>query len=141
MPPRLRADGIPSRLLINVADEIVPSLCKLLNLSLSLGIMPVNWKLANIMPVFKKDDPKLPSNYRPISSLSVVSKVLERCIFNRCYQHLEAQLYHLQHGFLKGKSTTTQLLQVYHSILDSVASGQEVDAVYLDLSKAFDKVY
>lgn len=79
--------------------------------------MPVNWKLANITPVFKKDDPTLPSNYRPISSLSVVSKVLERCIFNRCYQHLEAQLYHLQHGFLKGKSTTTQLLQVYHSIL------------------------
>ncbi len=49
-------------------------------------------------------------------------------------------LYHLQHGFLRGRSTVTQLLHVYHNILDSVASGKEVDIIYLDLSKAFDKV-
>jgi hypothetical protein len=48
--------------------------------------------------------------------------------------------YQFQHGFLKGKSTTTQLLEVYHDILDSVASGNKVDVIYLDLSKAFDKV-
>ena len=59
---------------------------------------------------------------------------------NRCYNHLPAQLYHLQQGFLKGRSTVTQLLEVYQDILNSVAGGQEVDAIYLDLSKAFDKV-
>ncbi|CAB4005771.1 Hypothetical predicted protein, partial [Paramuricea clavata] len=46
----------------------------------------------------------------------------------------------MQHGFIRGKSTTTQLLGVYHEILESVASGNEVDAIYLDFSKAFDKV-
>ena len=133
-------DSIPKRLLRNIADEIGPSMCRLFNLSLSYGIMPDNCKLANITDVFKKDDPTLSANYRPISLLSTVSKVLERCVLNRCYNHLPAQLYHLQHGFLKGRSTVTQLLEVYQDILNSVAGGQEVDAIYLDLSKAFDKV-
>ena len=133
-------DSIPNRLLRNIADEIGPSMCKLFNLSLSLGIMPDNWKLANITAVFKKDDPTLSANYRPISLLSTVSKVLERYVLNRCYNHLSAQLYHLQHGFLKGRSMVTQLLEVYQDILNSAASGQEVDAIYLGLSKAFDNV-
>ena len=102
--------------------------------------MPASWKLANITPVFKKDDPSLPMNYRPISLLPILSKVLERCVFNHCYSHLTPFLYHLQHGFQKGKATITQLLQVYHNILDSLASGKETDVVYLDLTKAFDKV-
>ena len=53
--------GIPNRLLKNVADEIAPSLCYVFNLSLSLGVFPTNWKFANIAPVFKTDDPTLPS--------------------------------------------------------------------------------
>lgn len=121
-------------LLIKVADKIASSLCKLFNLSLSLGMVPSDWKTANVTAVLKKCDPTLPSNYRPISLLSTVSKVLERCIFNYCYQHIEPQLYRLQHGFLKGRSTVTQLLEVYHCILDSVARGKEVDAIFLDLS-------
>ena len=133
-------DGIPSRILSKVADEIAPSLCILFNMSLSIGVVPAKWKFANITPVFKKDDPTITSNYRPISLLCVISKVLERCVFNHCYHHLSPSFYQFQHGFLKGKSTTTQLLEVYHDILDSVASGNEVDVIYLDLSKAFDKV-
>ena len=133
-------DGIPSRILSKVADEIAPSLCILFNMSLSIGVVPAKWKFANITPVFKKDDPTITSNYRPISLLCVISKVLERCVFNHCYHHLSPSFYQFQHGFLKGKSTTTQLLEVYHDILDSVASSNEVDVIYLDLSKAFDKV-
>ena len=109
-------------------------------MSLSIGVLPAKWKFANITPAFKKDDPTITSNYRPISLLCVISKVLERCVFNHCYHHLSPSFYQFQHGFLKGKSTTTQLLEVYHDILDSVASGNEVDVIYLDLSKAFDKV-
>ena len=60
--------------------------------------------------------------------------------YNHCYHHLEPQIYDVQHGFMRGKSTTTQLLDVYHDVLDSVASGKQVDAIYLDLLKAFDKV-
>ena len=133
-------DAIPNKILINVADNIAPSLCRLFNLSLSLGEVPANWKLANIAAVFKKDDPTLPCNYRPISLLNTLSKVLERCVFNHCYQHLGPIITHIQHGFLKNRSTITQLLEVYHYILDSVAGGTEVDTIYLDLTKAFDTV-
>lgn len=65
---------------------------------------------------------------------------MERCVFNHCYPHLSPFLHQLQHGFQPGKSTETQLLEVYHDILDKLANGQEVDVIHLDLSKAFDKV-
>ena len=91
-------DGIPGRLLKGVSSEIAPSLCRLFNLSLSLGAVPASWKLANITPVFKKDDPSLPMNYRPISLLLILSKVFERCVFNHCYSHLTPFLYYFQHG-------------------------------------------
>ena len=133
-------DNIPGALLKNTAAEIAPFLCKIFNFSLSRGVVPVLWKRANVTPVFKKDDPTLAENYRPISLLCIVSKVLERCIFNHCYTHFAPPLYNLQHGFLRGKSTVTQLLEVYHDILDMIAGGQEIDVIHLDLSKAFDKV-
>ena len=113
-------------------------MCRLFNLS--LGVVPSEWKFANISTVFKKEDPSIESNYRPISLLCVLSKVLERCVFNHCYYHLSPLLYHLQHRFLRGRSMVTQLLEVYHNIIETVASGKEVDIIYLDLSKAFDKV-
>ena len=61
-------------------------------------------------------------------------------MFNHSCSYLSQFFYHLQHGFLKGRSTVTQLLEVYHELLASLASGKEVDAIYLDLSKAFNKV-
>ena len=135
-------DDIPGTLLKNTANEIAPSLCKIFNMSLSLstGSFPVLWKRANISPVLKKDDSTLVENYRPISLLCIASKILERCVFRRCYSHLLTFFYQLQQGFLKGKSTVTQLLVVYHEILDNLADGKDVDVVHLDLSKAFDKV-
>ena len=117
--------------------------CSMLDCSLlnnKLGVVPINWKHANITAVFKKDDPSLSCNYRPISLLCVLSKVLERCVHSHSYYHLAPLIYKMQHGFMRGKSTTTQLLEVYHDILEHVASGKEVDAIFLDLSKAFDKV-
>ena len=119
---------------------ITPSLTRLFNISLSLGVVPTKWKRANITPVFKKDDPTLSCNYRPISLLCVLSKVLERCVHGHSYHHLAPLMYKMQHGFMRGKSTTTQLLEVYHNILENVAGGKEVDVIYLDLTKAFDKV-
>ena len=133
-------DGIPGKLLKMTANIIAPSLCYIYNLSLSQGVVPACWKLANVTPVFKKDDPTLASNYRPISLLSIISKTFERCVYNHCYPHLSPRFYHLQHGFLRGKFTVTQLLHVYQEILDHLAGGKEVDAIHLDLSKAFDRV-
>ena len=88
-------DHIPGRLLKEAAPEITPSLCRLFNLSLSLGEFQDQWKLAYVCPVFKKDDPTLAKNYRPISLLSILSKCFERRVFNHCYSHISPQLYHL----------------------------------------------
>ena len=133
-------DNIPGRLLKSTAAAISLSLCRLLNMSLSLGVVPENWKKANVTPVHKSNDSSPPPNYRPISLLCILSKVLERCVFNHCFPHISQFLYHLQHSFLPGRSTETQLLAVYHDLLDTAASGKEIDVIYLDLSKAFDKV-
>ena len=131
---------IPPIVLSQCANSLAPSLCALINKSLELGQFPENWRSANICPIYKSGDKSDITNYRPISLLSVASKVAERCIFNRIYPLLHDQIYTLQHGFMKGRSTVTQLLQVLHDILKSVIKGEQVDMVYLDREKAFDKV-
>ena len=76
------------------------------------------------------------TNYRPISLLSPVSKVLERCMYNRLIEHIGEKLHHLQFGFLKGKSTTSQLLQVLHDIGNKLDNKCQADTLYLDFAKA-----
>jgi hypothetical protein len=105
-------DKIPAKLLKNCASSVCSSLCVLFNKSLSLGKLPYEWKLSNIIPIPKKGAAEEVSNYRPISLLSLVSKVFERCIYNQLISHISTQLHHLQFGFLQGKSTTSQLLHV-----------------------------
>lgn len=112
-----------------------------LSLTLSLGKFPDQWKLADVCPVYKSDShiiQELPTNF--ITVHCIVSKCLERCVFNHCYTLISPQLYHLQHGFLRGRSTVTQLLQVYCVVIEALAKGKEIDIAYLDFAKAFDKV-
>ena len=75
-----------------------------------------------------------------MSLLSVVSKVLERCICNQLIVHVSSQLHHLQFGFLRGKSTTSQLLHVINEINKALEKREQIDSIYLDFAKAFDKV-
>ena len=107
-------------------------LLNLIKVKLSLGKFPDQWKLVNVCPVYKSDDPTLPKNYRPISLLCIISKCLERCVFSNCYTLISPQFYHLQHGFLRGRSTVTHLLQVYHEVIQTLAKGKEIDIAYLD---------
>ena len=72
------ADNISGRILKETAREIAPSFCRLFNSTLILGVFPAAWKRANITPIFKQEDPSLPSNFRPISLLCVTSKIFER---------------------------------------------------------------
>ena len=119
---------------------IVPSLCKLLNKSLSLGTLPEDWKLANVVPAFKKGDKEHCENYRPISLLSIISKVLEPCVFINIKCHLSHVIDKCQHGFLQGKSCVTNLLETFDYIGRILDNGGRVDTVYLDMSKAFDRI-
>ena len=115
-------DLIPALLLKNCAVNISPSLCDLFNKSLSSGILPSEWKLANITPIPKKSTFHDVSNYRLISLLSLVSKVFERCIYNHLIAHVHQQIYELQYGFLRGRSTTSQTLYTCNAILVEVKS-------------------
>ena len=133
-------DKIPAKLLKNCASSIYLSLCDLFNKRLSLGKLPNEWKLSNIVPIPKKGPAEEVSNYRPISLLSLVSKVFERCVYNQLVSHISTQLHHLQFGFLRGKPITSQLLHVLQDIHQALESRNHVDAVYLDFAKAFDKV-
>ena len=86
-------DGIPARILKERSEQIAPSLCALINYSLRVGRFPSDWKSADITPVHKKDLPEPAENYRPISLLPIVSKVMECCICNRLFSHDCLHLY------------------------------------------------
>ena len=133
-------DGIPAKLLKETASIIAPSLCKLFNKSLHLGAVPEEWKLANVVPVLKKGDKSKTENYRPISLLSIVSKVLERRVFLNIEHHLWQLTNKCQHGFLQGRSCVTNLLEVFDNIGKILDNGGQVDTIYLDMAKAFDRI-
>jgi hypothetical protein len=110
------------------------------NLSLSRGVIPSDWKKANIVPVYKKGDKNMVENYRPISLLSTVGKVLERCVHQLVYTVISNDIVQVQHGFMSKKSTSTQLVEFYDIIYKNVDNHIQTDVVYLDLAKAFDSV-
>jgi hypothetical protein len=133
-------DGIPTKILKDYAKEIAPTLTTIFNTSLKVGIVPKDWKRANVCAIHKKGKKCDPSNYRPISLLPVCSKILERCIYNQIIEELRPQISSYQHGFLSKSSTNTQLLTFFDQINDNLDDKHDTDIVYFDLSKAFDSV-
>ena len=129
-------DGTPASLLINYVEEIIFSH------SLSSSLIPTSFKKAAIIPVFKSGDKSLPSNYRPISLTSVLSKVIEKIIRKQVLTFLSHRGYlnNTQHGFRSGRSCLSALLDVYDNIMHMINNKSTVDMIYLDFSKAFDKV-
>ena len=101
------------------------------------------WKEANVTPIFKKDDPSIASNYRPISLLSAVAKVLEKIVHKHLFNFVRDHdlLSALQSGFIPGDSTVNQLIDIYNTFCKSLDEGKEVRAVFCDISKAFDRVW
>jgi hypothetical protein len=136
-------DGVPPRLLKEGGRPLSIVLCRIFSLSLQTYKFPSMWKQANVTPLHKKDDQNEVSNYRPISLLSCVSKIFERIIFKHMYNHFRNNfiLSDFQSGFLPGRSTTTQLIDVYHALCQAVDKEKEVRVVFLDIKKAFDKVW
>ena len=103
------------------------------------------WKLANVTPIFKKGDKQSTENYRPISLLLICGKLFEKIIFNNLYPYLNSNnlITKNQSGFRPGDSTTNQLLflvdEIHRAFEDRYSLGTR--AVFLDISKAFDKVW
>ena len=84
--------GLPSKLLRSCAGEIAPSLCRLFNMSLAQGIFPKRWKDANLVPVHKCDTKSSVPNYRGISLLDVLSKLVERHVFRGTFEFVSPHL-------------------------------------------------
>ena len=136
-------DKISPRMIKEGCNELCIPFCMLFNLSLKEKIFPDQWKIANIIPVFKKNDPKMVSNYRPIALLSVISKIFEKCIYKYIYNHTVSNsiLSNHQSGFQKGDSTVNQLLYLANELSIALDEGKEVRLVFFDISKAFDRVW
>ena len=138
-------------------DEISPMMVKICDSSITkpigiifrscmeTGIFPSKWKMSNVCPVHKKNSKYDKTNYRPISLLPIVSKIFEKIIFISLYLYLTKYnlLVSCQSGFIKGDSCTSQLLSIVHSIHENLDSSPSLDTkgIFLDLSKAFDKVW
>ena len=110
--------------------------------SMQSGIVPKDWKNANVIPIYKSGPKGEPVNYRPISLTSVVVRVMERIVKEKMLMHLKTnQLINpSQHGFLPRKSTSTNLVAYLDYVTKKLDDGQPVDVLYLDFSKAFDRV-
>ena len=132
------SDNIPVRKLKRTAVQITPSLCALFNKSLRVGVLPSDWKLANAVPIHKHGEKTYVEHYRSISLLSLISKVLERCIFNNIKYHVYDQINPCHNGFMYGKSCITQLIKVLEQIGRELDRRRQIDVLCLEMSKAFD---
>ena len=135
-------DSIPTRLLKTVASQIAPTLTTFFQISVNQGMLPKQWKQANVVPIFKKGDRSSAANYRPVSLTSVCCKLLEHIISSSIMKHLEQFniLTDAQHGFRKARSCETQLILTLHDLAKGIDTGDQLDVILLDFSKAFDKV-
>jgi hypothetical protein len=133
-------DQIPPGFLKECAQSLAKPLTIIFNRSLETGRVPSGWKKAKVCPIFKKGEKCDIKNYRPISLLNIVSKILERCVYNHIIDEIQPRITPFQHGFVAGKSTITQLLETYHNINIELEKRKQVDIIFLDLTKAFDSV-
>lgn len=129
-------------MLKSTAHSIAPQITKLFNKSIASGKLPHCWKLASVVPVPKGDDNTNVANYRPISLLPIISKLLERHMYWAIAGHLEVHspISIYQWGFQPKKSTTAALINVYNDWSAALDRGKEVCAIFFDLKKAFDSV-
>ena len=103
---------------------------------------PTNGNVSRAVPVYKKKSKSLPQNYRPVSLLSIISKVMESIVNRQLLNFLESRgvLYPRQFGFRKGLSTTDLFMKLYHEWAAAAASGGSAHVQAIDIAGAFDKV-
>ncbi|KAF2345779.1 Reverse transcriptase domain [Trinorchestia longiramus] len=135
-------DGLRPRILKETAEVISEPLTYIFNRSLETGIVPDDWKRANVAPIFKKGNKKIPNNYRPISLTSVINKTIERLLKVRITKHLNDQnlINDTQYGFREKRSCLTNLLDFFGEVNRIYDRTKGVNLVYLDFQKAFNKV-
>jgi signal recognition particle subunit SEC65 len=134
------AQGVSTKMVKMIGIEISYPLAHIFNLSLRTGVFPNKLKLCRVIPIFKAGNILECDNYRPISLLSSISKILEKIVSQKLIDHLLTNdlLYVHQYGFLPGRSTEQNLIQIINYISQALDEGNFCIGVFLDLKKAFD---
>jgi len=136
-------DGLNAQTIKTSVDTIVEPLTYIINLSFNSGIFPDSLKIAKVIPIYKKKgSPFEPTNYRPISILSSLSKIFERAIYVQLNKYITSNhiLYSKQYGFRKKKSTKSAIIDVCNQLLQNFDNNTITIGLFLDISKAFDSV-
>ena len=133
---------IPVDLFVQNHPYFLRTICEMINQSFSTGIFPSTLKIAITIPIFKKGDSNLISNYRPIAILPLLSKVFEKCISNRILNFISINnlISPAQFGFVKSRSTEDAILNVTEKIYSALNSKHHCINVFIDFAKAFDTV-
>ena len=138
-------DEISIRMIHLCGDSIILPLKIIFENALKSGCFPDSWKKGNVIPVHKKASKQSVSNYRPISLLPIFGKIFEKIIYNNLYSYLIENeiLNENQSGFRKGDSCVNQLIAITHEIFNNFSGNPSLETrgVFLDISKAFDKVW
>ena len=123
-------------------DVLADKITHMINLSFKIGVVPDKIKLEKVIPIFKKNNRTNPSNYRPISLISVINKLMEKLMFKQINKFIEKHniMYDYQFGFRKDHSTTLAIMEICENIIDTLNKGSYITGLYLDLSKAFGTV-
>ena len=135
-------DGISNKLLKSIKEVVAEPLAIIFNISIKTGIFPKIFKAADIIPLYKSGPKKYCTNYRPISLLLTMSKLLEKIIYKRVYRFLNTtgQIYQSQYGFRTNYSCENAIQELLGKILKGMENKQFTIAIFLDLSKAFDSL-
>ena len=136
------ANGISMKILKHIKYQISEPLSHLFTLSVATGVFPDKLKVSKTIPIFKAGEHTCCDNYRPISLLSSISKILEKVVAINLVNHLEINnlLYNNQYGFLRGRSTLHNITKLTSTISQNLNEKKYVIGVFLDLKKAFDTV-
>lgn len=133
-------DLIPALFIVNCAESLVKPLCILFIRSIAEGVVPNIWKSAFITPIYKKGDKSNIENYRPISKLCLFAKIFEKIVYAQLYASLKCFFSEDQHGFLKNRSTVSNLILANEFITEGMENSGQVDVIYTDYSKCFDRI-
>ena len=136
------ADDLAPRFLNELKEEICYPLVRIMSASLESGVIPDDWKSANVTPIFKKGSKNSVENYRPVSLTSQVCKLFEMIVRDSIVKHLDSfgLIKSSQHGFRRSGSCLSNVLQFLDEVTSQLDSHKSVDVLYLDFAKAFDKV-
>ena len=133
-------DGVSSKMIKFVILEIAIPLSHIFNLSLASGNFPDKLKKSRVVPIYKSGNAMECDNYRPISLLSSISKILEKIVAKKLLNHLQSNnlIYSHQYGFLSARSTEQNLVQVLNYVTSALNDGLYCIGIFIDLRKAFD---